>query len=258
MKVWLLNYLKNSFKLIPVKIIYKEEGFYLKLGIVGGLGPASTIDYYREIIESYRRVRGEDNYPEIVIDSVNMGELVMGIRQHDYEKVAGLLLSSISNLEKAGADFIAIASNSPHIVWDKIKDKTPVMLVSIIDAVCDYIIVHNFRRVLVFATEFTMKNGLYSNALSKRNVEYILPSDEDIKVLGSIIYPNLENGIVLKKDKEKMIAIAEKYIKLNTADSILLGCTEIPLMIKPADVSVPVINSTKIHIDKICDILINQ
>lgn len=230
----------------------------MKLGIVGGLGPASTIDYYRDIIENYRGVKGEDNYPEIVIESVNMGELIIGIRQHDYEKVAMLLLSSISNLEKAGADVVAIASNSPHIVWDLIKDKAPVPLISIIDAVCDYIVLQNFRRVLVFATEFTMNNGLYSNALSKRNIEYVIPSGEDINILGDIIYPNLENGIVIKKDKEKMIAIAEKYIKLNSADSILLGCTEIPLMITPEDVSVPVINSTKIHIDKLSGILINQ
>lgn len=227
-----------------------------KVGIIGGLGPASTIDYYREIIDGFRKVKGDDQYPEIVIDSINMGELVSGIEAYDFSSVAGQLQKSIANLERAGASFAAIASNSPHIVWDLIKDKTPIPLISIIDATCDHIINHNYNKVLIFATKFTMKNGLYSNALSGRNVDWILPDKEDIEILGDIIYPNLENGIVIETDKYRMISIAEKYIKLHGADSLLLGCTEIPLMIKPGDVSVPVINTTEIHIEKICDTLL--
>ena len=229
-----------------------------KLGIVGGLGPASTIDYYREIIENYRKVKGDDNYPEIVIDSINMGKLVTEIEANNLNSVANQLLNSISNLEKAGANFAAIASNSPHIAWDLIKDKTPIPIISIIDAVCDYIAHQNYYKVLIFATKFTMKNGLYSNALTNRNIDWILPNENDIETLGDIIYPNLENGIVIKEDKERMIGIAEKYIGQHGADSILLGCTEIPLMIKSNDVSVPVINSTEIHIDKISEIIISD
>ncbi len=228
-----------------------------KVGIVGGLGPASTIDYYREIIEICRKVNGNDNYPEIVIDSMNMGELVIGIETHNYNSVANQILNSISNLQKAGASFAAIASNSPHIIWDLIIDKTCIPLVSIIDATCDYIAQHNYKKVLIFATKFTMENGLYSNALKNRSIGWILPNKEDIEILGNIIYPNLENGIVIEEDKQKMILIAEKYIKQYSADSILLGCTEIPLMIKSGDVSVPVINSTRIHIEKICEILLH-
>lgn len=229
-----------------------------KVGIVGGLGPASTIDYYREIINGFRRVKGDDQYPEIVIDSINMGELVSSIEAQDFSNVAEQLLKSISNLERAGADFVAIASNSPHIVWDLIKDKTPVPLISIIDATCKHIIKHNYNKVLIFATKFTMKNGLYSKALSERNVDWTLPDKEDIEILGDIIYPNLENGIVIETDKQRMISIAEKYIRLHDADSLLLGCTEIPLMIKPGDVSVPIINTTKIHIEKICNVLLEN
>ncbi|MFZ5990141.1 MAG: aspartate/glutamate racemase family protein [Bacillota bacterium] len=227
-----------------------------KVGIVGGLGPASTIDYYREIIEIYRKVNGNDNYPEIVIDSMNMGELVKEIEARNFNSVANQILNSISNLEKAGASFAAIASNSPHIVWDLIKDKTNIPLISIINTTCDYIAKHDYRKVLIFATKFTMKNGLYSNALTKRNIDWILPNEDDIEILGDIIYPNLENGIVIEEDKKKMITIAEKYIEQHSADSILLGCTEIPLMIKSNDVSVPVINTTQIHIEKICQMLL--
>lgn len=226
-----------------------------KVGIVGGIGPASTIDYYREIVESYREINGDDNYPEIVIDSINMRELIIGIETNNFNSVANQILRSISNLEKAGAKFAAIASNSPHIVWDLIKDKTSIPLLSIIDATCDHIVRQNYKKVLIFATKFTMKNGLYSKALTEKNIGWILPNEEDIETLGDIIYPNLENGIVVEEDKQKMVNIAGRHIEKYGADSILLGCTEIPLMIKPNDVSVPVINTAQIHIEKICDVL---
>lgn len=229
-----------------------------KVGIVGGLGPASTIDYYRDIIENYRKVNGDDIYPEIVIDSVNMGELIKGIETQNFNAVARQILNSISNLVKAGASFAVIASNTPHIVWDLIKDKTSIPLISIVDATCDYIVQQSYSKVLIFATKYTMKNGLYSKAFTKRNIDWILPNEEDIEILGDIIYPNLENGIVIEEDKQKMISIAEKYIGKHGADSILLGCTEIPLMIKPYDVSVPLINTTTIHIEKICEILMSN
>lgn len=229
-----------------------------KVGIVGGLGPASTIDYYRDIVENYRKVYGDDIYPEIVIDSVNMKEIVSRIELQKYDEVAELILASVSNLQKAGADFAVIASNSPHIAWDFMKDRVAIPVISIIDATCDYILEQQYKKVLIFATKFTMKNGLYNNALNNRKIEWVLPSEEDIEILGDIIYPNLENGIVITEDKQKMISIAEKYIQKYNCDSILLGCTEIPLMIKEGDVSVPVINTTQIHIQSVGKMLLEK
>lgn len=229
-----------------------------KVGIVGGLGPASTIDYYRDIIQIYRDAKGPDYYPEIVIDSVNMTELVQGVINKDDQAVVDLMRNSIHNLEKAGADFAAIASNTPHIVWDKLIGHVHIPVISIIEATCEYIKRQNFKKVLIFAAEFTMRNGLFSNALTRNNIDWVLPNDEDISTLGQIIYPNLENGIVIEKDKIKMQQIAEKYIVRENADALLLGCTEIPLMIKAGDVSVPVINTTQIHIDAICKELLRQ
>ncbi len=224
-----------------------------KLGIVGGLGPASTIDYYRDIIEECRKRLGGDRYPEIVIDSVNMFELVSAIEREEYEAVAAQLLRSVANLKNADADFAAIASNSPHIVWDLIKDKAQIPLLSIIEAACGYIESCGYKKVLIFATKFTMKNGLYGRALTNRGINWVLPNAEDIETLGDIIYPNLENGLVISEDKKRMIGIAEKYIAREGADSLLLGCTEIPLMIKKGDVSVPVINTTEIHVARLVE-----
>lgn len=222
-----------------------------KAGIVGGLGPASTIDYYREIIENFRKAHGQDVYPELVIDSVNMHELVSAVEVGDYNTVAEMLIKSVGNLQRAGADFAAISANTPHIAWDKIIDRVDIPLLSIIEATCDFVVKKKYKNVVVFGTKFTMRNGLYSNALKERGINAITPDDADIEQLGDIIYPNLENGIVIPKDKKTMIAIAEKYIHEYHADALLLGCTEIPLMIKEGDVTVPVIDTVKIHVSAI-------
>lgn len=222
-----------------------------KIGLVGGLGPASTVDYYLGLVERFRKSYGDDVYPEIVIDSVNMHDVISGIADKDYDHVSSILVKSMENLKKAGADFAAITSNTPHIVWNLMQDSFCLPVISIVDATIERIQQCGFKKVLVLGTEFTMRSGLYEESLMEKGITPIIPSEEDIKILGSIIYPNLENGIVIAEDKKKMIKIAEKYIKSNNAEAFLLGCTEIPLMIKEKDVSVPTLNTTQIHIDAI-------
>lgn len=219
-----------------------------KIGLVGGIGPASTVEYYLGIME---KSRVENIYPEIVIDSVNMAQHDKALVEKDYDRLCGYLLSSLSALKAAGAEIAAITANTEHIVWDVICDRFPLPVISIVDAVVREIERMNFKRVLVFGTFFTLNSGLYENALNRQGITAIIPTDKDKKIIGELIYPNLENGIVIPNDKRKLIEIAEKYISEEKADSLLLGCTELPLAIKSCDVSVPVLNTTEIHINEI-------
>ena len=107
------------------------------------------------------------------------------------------------------------------------------------------------KRVLIFGTTYTLRSGLYEKELKKNGIIAITPSDRDISIIGNLIYPNLENGIVIPKDKRELIALAEKYIAEEKADAMILGCTELPLAIKPEDISVPILNTTEIHINEI-------
>ncbi|MGN0611446.1 MAG: aspartate/glutamate racemase family protein [Ruminiclostridium sp.] len=223
-----------------------------KIGLMGGLGPASTVEYYTGLVDL---ALSEHNnaYPKIIIDSVDMAEHTKYFDERNYDKIAELIIDSLNVLKGGGAQIAAITANTEHIVWDRIKDRLPLETISIVDAVIDECIAKGYKRIVVFATEWTLRSGLYSDKLSKAGIIPTVPCDEDITILGKLIYPNLENGIVIPEDKVKMTALAEKYIDCANADALLLGCTEIPLMIKGGDVSVPIIDSTKIHIKAIYD-----
>lgn len=222
-----------------------------KIGLVGGIGPASTVEYYLGLIAKCHKNQGNDIYPEIVIDSVNMAKHDRALTECDYDSLCDYLVCSLSSLKAAGAEITAITANTEHIVWDRVCDRFPLPVISIVDATVNEIKRQGYKRILVFGTAFTLRSGLYKNALEKNGIAAIVPSEEDIAIIGNLIYPNLENGIVLPEDKKKLIALAEKYIEEENADAMILGCTELPLAIKPGDVSVPTLNTTEIHINEI-------
>ena len=222
-----------------------------KIGLIGGIGPASTLDYYSGIINGVRAKSNDDNYPEIIINSVNMTEMLSYVSNKDWDPLEEMLLNAIKNLANAGADFAAIASNTPHIIFDRIREKSTLPLVSIVDATCARVRQNGSKTVVVIGTRFTMSSGLYSKALGEYGIKAIVPSEDDQATIHSIIFPKLEDGIVVPEDKQKMLTIAGDLVTKNRADGLVLGCTELPLMIKDGDIDTLVFNTTQIHIDSI-------
>ena len=224
-----------------------------KAGLIGGIGPASTLDYYTGIIDGYRQKTGGADYPEIVIYSIDMNEMMSYIENDRWDRVINQLSKAAASLAAAGADFIAIASNTPHIVFDEVQEQSPLPLISIVEETCRFAKAAGYQRVLTIGTRFTMKSGLYTDPLKKHNISALLPSDEEQEKIHALFFPNLENGIVIAEDKEKMIKTVDRIIKAQNTDSVILGCTELPLMIKQGDLAAPVINATQIHIESIVD-----
>lgn len=222
-----------------------------KVGFVGGIGPSSTVEYYLGYIDRTRKYYGENVYPEIVIDSVDLHKATEYFTHGEWDESAKLMIKSVTNLQQAGAEIAAITANTEHIVWDGMKDSFSIPVISIVDAVVDEVIKKGYKKVLIFGTIFTMESGLYEKAFKEKGIHPILPSDEDKRIIGDLIYPNLENGVIISEDRTKMLALAEKYMKETEADALLLGCTELPLIIKEGDISIPILDSTEIHINAI-------
>src|SRR4030043_392145 len=133
-----------------------------KIGIIGGIGPESTVDYYRGIINVFRQQSGnEADYPEIVLCSVNMTQMLHMIEAQKWNNLIDFLLDSINALHGAGAQFAAIASNTPHIVFDEVKSKAPIPMLSIFEQACSKAVVMGLKRVGLMGTKFTMQSDFY-------------------------------------------------------------------------------------------------
>lgn len=224
-----------------------------KIGLMGGLGPASTVDYYMGLVNMTLEKYGQGHYPKIVIDSVDLGKHTEYFNIGDFKTIGDMIYESLLTLKNAGCEVAAITANTEHIAWDYVKDRLPLPTLSIVDTTIEECKRCGYDKVVVFGTAWTLKSGLYEKAFLSAGMTPVVPDNEDIEILGRLIYPNLENGIVIPEDKVKMIELAEKYINTYNADALLLGCTEIPLMIKPGDVSVPVVDTTKVHVKAVFD-----
>jgi aspartate racemase len=222
-----------------------------KVGIIGGLGPASTPDYYLGIINGYRAKAGDDNYPKIVINSLNMTEVLSYTSSEDWDTLVDVLVDAIHDAAYAGAEFAAIASNTPHIVFDRVAKQARLPLISIVDVTCRTARAKGCKLTLLLGTRFTMSSGFYPEALKKYDIEAIVPSKDEQALIHNLIFPKLENGIVVPEDKQKMLELVSRLIKEHEADAVILGCTELPLMIKDGDLETLLLNTTQIHIDAI-------
>jgi len=226
-----------------------------KIGLIGGLGPASTMAYYKGIIDKYKEKTGKIIHPEIIIYSVDMITMTQLIDQKRWDVIINQFIDILEIFSKAGIDLAVITSNTFHQVFDTVYSNTPVPMLSIVDEACKYIKKSGLRRVLTIGTIFTMKDRLYTDSLEKIGVVSLLPSEKDQRKIHSLFFPNLQNSVIIPEDKEKIITLVNQIIKDQNADSLLLGCTELPLMIKPDDINIHLIDTMKIHIDSIISYL---
>lgn len=222
-----------------------------KVGLVGGIGPASTLDYYNGIIDGYRVRTAGGNYPQMIIDSLNLAEMYSYVSNKQWDEFTKRFVDSIKNLAAGGAEFAAMAANTAHIVFDEVNRQSPLPLISIVDETCKYAQAKNCKSVVIFGTSFTMSSGLYSNAFAKYGIDAFVPTEDEQKAIHNIIFPNLQEGIVLPEEKRTMLQIANRIISEKNADALILGCTELPLIIQEDDLDALILDTTQIHIDAI-------
>jgi aspartate racemase len=222
-----------------------------KCGLVGGIGPESTLDYYKGINNGYRLRAGVGDNPPMIIDSLNLAEMYMLASNKQWPEFTDRLVGSIQNVVAGGAEFAAMAANTAHIVFDEVQRQSPVPLISIVEETCQAAQLKKCQNVVVFGTAFTMSSGLYTDAFAKYGITAFVPMIEEQKVIHGIIFPHLQEGIVLPEEKSLLLKIAQRMIAEKKADALVLACTELPLIIKEKDLAVMVLDTTQIHIDAI-------
>ncbi len=216
------------------------------LGLIGGTGWLSTVDYYRFINEEINKRLGGLNFGKILIYSFNYGEIDALNKKNDLEGVYALILNASKKLIEIGAEGIVLCANTLHMFADKLEKEITFPLVHIGDATAEEIKRNNLSKVGLLGTKYTMEMDFYTSRLAKENIEAIVPEKDDRDFMHSAIMNELLKEIFKKESKDRFLDIIEK-LKNKGAQGIVLGCTEIPLIIKPEDVDIPVYNTTFIH-----------
>lgn len=222
-----------------------------RIGLIGGMGPESTLDYYSKITDAFK-TDGDLNYPEIIIYSVNLSEFLGMMRAKAYEKIPPLLLDRINALKKAGADFAAITANTPHMFYDEISAKSPLPLISIVEATCQETIRRKLKRPGLFGTGFTMASTFFQKVFDQYGLPIILPDEDEREILNQKLFSEIELGIFKEDTRNLLIEIIKRMVAEEHIDSLILGCTEFPLILtQPEYANIPMLNTTKIHVDAI-------
>ncbi|MEM9483337.1 MAG: amino acid racemase [Cyanobacteria bacterium P01_F01_bin.116] len=226
------------------------------VGIIGGIAPESTVEYYRKIVSSYLERDANRNYPQIIINSINMTKMLDFISNGEFEEVSRYLAAEVKKLESAGADFGVLASNTPHIVFNKVRELSQLPLVSIVEATCKNVLDTELEKVALFGTKFTMQGGFYSEVLSKNGIEVITPDEADQHFIHEKYMGELVKEIILDETKAGLIRVIEKMKQKHHIQGLILGGTELPLILNLDNVSgIHVFDTTEIHVESIMELL---
>jgi aspartate racemase len=217
-----------------------------RIGIIGGLSPESTSEYYLYITRTYTERFGDHNYPEIIIYSVRFQPYIDYPKLDQWEPIADGLTEAAHRLEAAGADFIIIATNTMHLVFDQVQADVQIPMLSLVDAVGDVIVQKRFTTIGLLGTRFTMEKTFYHDSLAKKGIRVITPDTEDREYINNVIYSELVAGKFTDESRDGFIKIIDK-LAAQGAEGIILGCTEIPLLVRPEDTSLPIFDTTRIH-----------
>jgi len=217
------------------------------IGLIGGMSWESSVDYYRIINEETRNILGGSHSSKCLMYSFDFHEIEELQNKNSWEELTEEMVLQADNLKKAGADFIVICTNTMHIMAPDIEKRTGLKVLHIADVTGEEIKRKSIGKVALLGTKFTMEGTFYKKVLKdKHNIDVVIPNDEDREVIHNIIYNELVRGIIKDDSRQKYIKIIDKLVDKG-AEGVVLGCTEIPILIKQKDVSIPIFNTTEIH-----------
>jgi aspartate racemase len=221
-----------------------------KIGLIGGLGPESTLDYYRLIIRAFQERKSVD-YPEIIVYSANLTEGLNLMEGKNWEALTDWLLIRIEALRQAGAEFAAIGSNSPHVVFDAVRQRTPLPLVSIVEATCRRAGELGAKRLGLLGTAFTMQADFFQKPFLASGMDVVVPEPDDQQLIHRRLFTEIELGIIKDSTRQELLGVVRRLIDRHGIEALILGCTELPLILTQDEFGVPFLNTTAIHAEAI-------
>ena len=221
------------------------------LGIVGGIGPESTVEYYRATIQLYREKAGPDQYPSIIINSINVIKMLEMIQTGQLRETTDYILSAVQQLARAGADIGLIAANPPHIVFEDIAANSPIPLISIVQATCDAANAMGLGKLGLLGTRATMQGGFYQKHFAARGMAIVVPNDGDQTRVHDRYMTELVQGDFRDETRRELLSIVDELVVKQSVEGIILGGTELPLLFRAAaHGSVPLLDTTRIHVER--------
>ena len=217
------------------------------IGMIGGMSWESSIEYYRIINQTVRVRLGGLHSAKSIMVSVEFAEIEALQHQDRWDELATIMIDAARSLERGGADFVIICTNTMHKLYDKVQNSIDIPMLNIADATAARINADGIDRVALLGTRFTMEEDFYKGRLTERfGLDVIIPEQDEIDIVHRVIYDELCAGIIKPDSKQKYAAIIRRLISTG-ARGIILGCTEIGLLVKPEDSSVALFDTTEIH-----------
>jgi aspartate racemase len=223
------------------------------LGLIGGTGPESTIDYYRLLTAQYRE-KMDGASPPVVINSVDLKRMIGWMSANELDKVTDYLVGEFKTLEKAGVDFAALTANTPHIVFDELKSRVNLPLISIVEAACERAQTLGFKSVGLFGTRYTMQAPFYPKVFSRTDIKLVTPNGEEQEYIHEKYFGELLKDTFLPETRAKFLAIADEMKARDGMEALILGGTEIPLLLRTEEHNgIQLLDTTRIHVDRLIE-----
>jgi aspartate racemase len=216
------------------------------LGLIGGMSWPSTIDYYRLINQGINEQLGGLNFSRCIIYSFNYEDIRGNHETNSWDKTLQMVSEAGMHLKNSGAEAIVLCANTMHLIADELSENIGLPLIHIATATATEIAKSGIEKVALLGTKFTMEKDFFTSKLRQQNIETIIPETEDREFIHHTIFEELGRDLVIESTRQRYLQIIQQLVQQG-AEGIILGCTEIPMLIKPQDVSVPVFDTTKIH-----------
>ena len=221
------------------------------LGLIGGIGPESTIDYYRLLTAQYRE-KADGASPPVIINSVELKRIIGWMSAGELDKVTDYIAEAFEKLQRAGVDFAALTTNTVHIVFDELQQRTSLPLISTVEATCERAQSLGFKSVGLFGTGHTMRAPFYPKVFARTEIKLVTPTEEEQNYIHEKYYGELLKDLFLPETLAQFLRIAEEMKARDGVEAVILGGTEIPLLIRTEEHNgIKLLDTTRIHVDRL-------